>query len=82
MGFDHRVGHFRPPGMVDEFPNPRVFRDGEQNPQSVRRNNFPGEQIPQWFLLLSENLSASNYPGAAGGVSPWDVVCWGGRRHD
>ena len=27
----------------------------EQNPQSVRRNNFPGEQIPQWFLLLSEN---------------------------
>ena len=37
----------------------------EQRPQSVRRNNFPGEQIPQWFLLLSENLSASNYPGAA-----------------
>ena len=37
----------------------------KQNPQSVRRNNFPGAQIPQWFLLLSENLSASNYPGAA-----------------
>jgi hypothetical protein len=31
----------------------------------MRRNNFPGKQIPQWFLLLSENLSASNYPGAA-----------------
>ena len=26
-GFDHRVGHFRPPGMVDEFPNLRVCRD-------------------------------------------------------
>jgi hypothetical protein len=37
----------------------------KQNAQSVRRNNFPGEQIPQWFLLLSENLSTSNYPGAA-----------------
>src|SRR3989442_9025164 len=31
----------------------------------MRRNNFPDEQIPQWFLLLSENLSASYYPGAA-----------------
>src|SRR5262249_22232552 len=37
----------------------------EQNPQSARRNNFPGEQISRRFLLLSENLSASNYPGAA-----------------
>ena len=37
----------------------------EQNPQSARRNNFSGEQISQWFLLLSANLSASNYPGAA-----------------
>ena len=42
----------------------------KQNPQSVRRNNFPGEQIPQWFLLLSENLSASNYPGAALPLNP------------
>jgi aerobic carbon-monoxide dehydrogenase large subunit len=38
---------------------------GKQNPQSARRNNFPGEQISRRFLLLSENLSASNYPGAA-----------------
>src|SRR6266446_9528269 len=37
----------------------------KQNPQSARRNNFPGKQISRWFLLLSENLSASNYPGAA-----------------
>jgi hypothetical protein len=37
----------------------------EQNPQSARRNNFPGEQISRRFLLLSENLSASNYPAAA-----------------
>jgi hypothetical protein len=37
----------------------------EQNPQSARRNNVSGEQISRWFLLLSENLSASNYPGAA-----------------
>jgi Resolvase, N terminal domain len=37
----------------------------EQNPQSARRNNFPGEQIARRFLLLSKNLSASNYPGAA-----------------
>ena len=37
----------------------------KQNPQSTRRNNFPGGQISRWFLLLSENLSASNYPGAA-----------------
>src|SRR6185436_7109105 len=36
-----------------------------QHPQSTRRNNFPGEQIPEWYLLLSKNLSASNYPGAA-----------------
>jgi hypothetical protein len=31
----------------------------------VRRNNFPSEQIPQWFLLPLENLSASKSPGAA-----------------
>jgi hypothetical protein len=37
----------------------------KQNPQSARRNNFSGEQIFRWVLLLSENLSASNYPGAA-----------------
>jgi hypothetical protein len=37
----------------------------EQNPQSARQNNFEGQQILQWFLLCSENLSASNYPGAA-----------------
>jgi hypothetical protein len=37
----------------------------KQNPQSARRNNFPGEQIARRFLFLLENLSASNYPGAA-----------------
>jgi hypothetical protein len=37
----------------------------EQNPQSVRRNHFSGEQISREFLLLSEHRSASNYPGAA-----------------
>lgn len=37
----------------------------KQNPQSARRNNFSGEQISWGFLLLPENLSASNYPGAA-----------------
>jgi hypothetical protein len=37
----------------------------KQNPQSRRRNPFPGGQISQWFRLLPENLSASNYPGAA-----------------
>jgi restriction system protein len=37
----------------------------KQNPQSARRNNFPDGHISWWFLLLSENLSASNYPGAA-----------------
>jgi hypothetical protein len=37
----------------------------EQSPQSARRNNCPGEQISRWFLVRSENLSASNYPGAA-----------------
>src|SRR5882672_5130338 len=46
----------------------------EQNPQSARRNNFQGEQIPRWFLLLSENLSASNYPGAA--FAPGLTACW------
>src|SRR6266568_3689456 len=40
----------------------------QQNPQSARRNNFPGEQISRWFQLLSENLFASNYPGAAKSV--------------
>src|SRR2546423_5005265 len=37
----------------------------EQNPQSARRNNSPGGQISRRLLRLSENLSASNYPGAA-----------------
>jgi len=37
----------------------------KQNPQSARRNNFPGEQISRGFLLLSENFSALSYPGAA-----------------
>src|SRR4029434_9411033 len=37
----------------------------QQNPQSARRNNVPGEQISRRFLLLSGNLSASNYPGPA-----------------
>jgi hypothetical protein len=55
----------------DARPLARLMRAGdlppvyEQNPQSARRNNFPGEQISRWFLLLSEDLSASNYPGAA-----------------
>jgi hypothetical protein len=31
----------------------------------MRRNNFSGAQILQWFRPLVENLSASNYPGAA-----------------
>ena len=39
--------------------------ENQQNPQSARRNNFPGEQISRRFLLFSENLSASNYLGAA-----------------
>ena len=26
VGFDHCVGHFRPPGLVDELPNPRVLQ--------------------------------------------------------
>ena len=26
FGFDHRVGHFRPPGMVDEIPKPPVLQ--------------------------------------------------------
>ena len=42
---------------------------GKQNPQSARRNDFLGEQISRWFLLLSKNLSASNYSGAAGSVT-------------
>src|SRR5258708_35038279 len=37
----------------------------KQNPRSARRNNFPGEQISRRFLLLSESLFASNYPGTA-----------------
>src|SRR5712691_5872024 len=37
----------------------------KQDPQSARRNNSLGGQISRWFLLLSEDLSASNYPGAA-----------------
>ena len=37
----------------------------EQNPQSARRNHGPGEQRSRRLLLLSEHLSASNYPGAA-----------------
>jgi len=45
-----------------------VMAHYEQNPQSARRNNVSGEQISRWFLLLSENLSASNYPGAANPV--------------
>ena len=47
---------------------------GEQNPQRVRRNNFPSEQIPQWFLLPLENLSASKSPGAAGGVGKVETL--------
>src|SRR5712671_5746927 len=37
----------------------------EQNPQSARRNDFSGAQISRLFLLLPEDLSASNYSGAA-----------------
>src|SRR5438270_7757493 len=35
--------------------------DNQQHPQSARQNNFPGEQLSWGFLLLSENLSVSNY---------------------
>src|SRR3989442_15614600 len=42
----------------------------------MRRNNFPDEQIPQWFLLLSENLSASYYPGAAVFVKHASEIFW------
>jgi len=45
------------------FPIPKALI--QQNPQRARRNNFPGEQISGQFLLLSGNLSASNYPGPA-----------------
>jgi hypothetical protein len=51
-------------GRVEGVSDPRQTLD-KQNPQSARRNNFQGEQISRWFLLLAENLSASNYPGAA-----------------
>src|SRR6266699_1104936 len=67
--------HARLPGWIAEkagrYPYPDdCAPDDKQNPQSARRNNFPGEQISRWFQfrlfqLLSENLSASNYPGAA-----------------
>jgi hypothetical protein len=43
----------------------RRHLENEQNPQNARRNNFPGDQISRWLLLLAENLSTSNYPGAA-----------------
>jgi len=43
-GFDHRVGHFRPPDMGKGSPNSQFFRGL--------------------------------------GAATWDVVCWGGRRHD
>ena len=52
----------------------RVACGIEQNPQSARRNNFPGKQISRWFLLLSEKLSASHYPGAA---IDWSGGDWG-----
>jgi len=53
----------------------------EQNPQSARRNNVPGEQISRRFLLLSGNLSASNYPGPAYGVSQQGVGAGLGGLH-
>ena len=43
----------------------------QQNPQSARRSHFLGffafldKQLSRWLLLLSENLAASIYPGAA-----------------
>ena len=43
----------------------------------MRRNNFPSEQIPQEFLFLSENLSASYYPGAAKDAIPPHRKQWG-----
>jgi hypothetical protein len=51
--------------LVCTIPTRTVAVLIQQNPQSARRNNFPGEQKSRWFLLLSEHLSASNYPGAA-----------------
>jgi pimeloyl-ACP methyl ester carboxylesterase len=50
----------------------------EQNPQNARRKHFPGEQISQRFLLLSGNLSASNYPGPAQGARQRLVLHWSG----
>src|SRR5262249_8684028 len=39
------------------FPRlPERTRLFQQNPQSARRNNFPGEQISRRFLLLSEAI--------------------------
>jgi len=37
----------------------------KQNPQSARQNNFSGEQIARWFLLLSEHRFGSNYSDVA-----------------
>src|SRR5467141_411684 len=48
----------------------------KQNPQNARRNTLPGEQISRWFLLLSEKLSASNYPGAAQTASSFHSHRW------
>src|SRR2546426_7408007 len=60
----------RAPLIYDTNSSGAIDIGYQQNPQSARRNNFPGEQISRWFQrrwfqLLSENLSASNYPGAA-----------------
>src|SRR5262245_43981190 len=52
----------------------QVGCDMEQNPQSVRQNNFPRPQTSQEFLLPSENLSAPNDPGAAMDVACGDAV--------
>ena len=43
LGFDHGVRHPIPSGLSHVF---------KQNPQSLRQNTFPSEQLPQLFLLL------------------------------
>src|SRR4051794_15777961 len=42
-----------------------IARRKKHNPQSSRRNDFSGAQISRLFLLLTEDLSASNYSGTA-----------------
>ncbi len=61
----YQVVEVRQPREKRLLASPWMMKPFQQNPQSARRNNSPGEQISRWFLRLAENLSASNYPGAA-----------------